>query len=222
MGVMFAPRLDVLPPPQRRLWSELAETPEGFILYGGTAIALRLGHRPSVDFDFFSFVGFVPSELAERIPYLRGGSVAKSMSNTLTVRVDRGGEILVSFFGGLRLGQVNAPEPVEGPGFGVASLIDLAGAKVAVVTQRAEARDYLDIHALLGAGIGIADMLAAGRCIYGDRFSPLLALKAIGYHGDPSLSALPSRIRRDLAAAARATDPSRLPDLHPLRPWKGT
>ncbi|WP_373321508.1 nucleotidyl transferase AbiEii/AbiGii toxin family protein [Rivihabitans pingtungensis] len=26
----------------------------GFVLYGGTAIALRLGHRESVDFDFFS------------------------------------------------------------------------------------------------------------------------------------------------------------------------
>ncbi len=29
-------------------------TNQGFVLYGGTAIALRLAHRPSVDFDFFN------------------------------------------------------------------------------------------------------------------------------------------------------------------------
>jgi len=51
---VFAPRLDVLPEPQRKLWPELAGTPDHFILYGGTAIALRFGHRQSVDFDFFS------------------------------------------------------------------------------------------------------------------------------------------------------------------------
>lgn len=51
----FKPRLDVLPEAQRRLWLQLAQTPRlGFVLYGGTAIALRLGHRPSIDFDFFT------------------------------------------------------------------------------------------------------------------------------------------------------------------------
>jgi hypothetical protein len=49
----FAPRLDIVPPPQRRLWDELAAVPAAFVLYGGTAVALQLGHRTSVDFDFF-------------------------------------------------------------------------------------------------------------------------------------------------------------------------
>ena len=49
----FTPRLDILPPPQLRLWSELIEVPKEFTLYGGTAVALQLGHRQSVDFDFF-------------------------------------------------------------------------------------------------------------------------------------------------------------------------
>ena len=39
------PRLDALPPPQRRLWTELRATPRRFVLYGGTAIALRLAPR---------------------------------------------------------------------------------------------------------------------------------------------------------------------------------
>ena len=49
----FAPRLDILPKPARRLWDELATVPPEFVLYGGTAVALHLGHRQSADFDFF-------------------------------------------------------------------------------------------------------------------------------------------------------------------------
>lgn len=48
------PRLDILPAQQRSLWPELAAVPRRFILYGGTAIALQLGHRVSIDFDFFA------------------------------------------------------------------------------------------------------------------------------------------------------------------------
>ena len=53
MTSSFAPRLDVLPEPQQRLWYKLGGIPAEFALYGGTAIALHLGHRQSVDFDFF-------------------------------------------------------------------------------------------------------------------------------------------------------------------------
>jgi hypothetical protein len=54
----FEPRLDVLPPSQVALWPDLRAVRESFVLYGGTALALRLGHRASVDFDFFSFYPF--------------------------------------------------------------------------------------------------------------------------------------------------------------------
>lgn len=56
----FSPRLDMLPQPQRRLWNELGTTPREFVLYGGTGLALRLGHRQSADFDFFSDEVFTP------------------------------------------------------------------------------------------------------------------------------------------------------------------
>ncbi len=39
------PQLDVLPPPQRRFWPVFSELPDHFVLYGGTAIGLRLGGR---------------------------------------------------------------------------------------------------------------------------------------------------------------------------------
>jgi hypothetical protein len=218
MPNVFKPRLDILPASQQRLWPELAQTPDHFTLYGGTAIALRLGHRPSVDFDFFSMQAFEPHSLLEQIAYLKGAAVRQSAANTLTATVERGGPVQLSFFGGLGLGQVAAEELAEGTKLKVAALIDLAGMKAAVVTQRAEIRDYLDIHALLTkAGISLREMLAASAIIHGSQFNPLLSLKAMSYHDDPALTALPQDIRRDLIAAVTATDPHALPVLKAYR-----
>jgi hypothetical protein len=50
----FHPHLEILSSAQMRLWRELSGVPIGFVLYGGTALALHLGHRTSVDFDFFA------------------------------------------------------------------------------------------------------------------------------------------------------------------------
>jgi hypothetical protein len=223
MSKVFAPRLDILPTVQKRLWPELSQTPGHFTLYGGTAIALRLAHRASADFDFFSRESFEPSTLLEEVSYLKGAVARQSSPDTLTVTVDRGGPVQLSFFGGLGLGQVAPAELAEGPGLKVASLIDLAGMKMAVVTQRAELKDYLDIHALLTkAGIPLANMLAAGAIIYGTEFGVLLSLKAIAYHDDPGLAELPKSIRSDLAKAVEATDPHKLPTLNAVRPRGAT
>ena len=112
-GNVFKPRLDILPLPQRMLWDELAATPGDFTLYGGTAIALRLGHRQSVDFDFFSAEPFNPAALADKIPYLYPNVVLQSEANTLCVSVERDGPVKLAFFGGLRLGQVMAADVVK-------------------------------------------------------------------------------------------------------------
>ena len=77
MTMDFAPRLDILPPPQRRLWDELANVPEEFVLYGGTALALHLGHRESVDFDFFSNKPLDPAKLVPAVPFLSDAIVTQ-------------------------------------------------------------------------------------------------------------------------------------------------
>jgi hypothetical protein len=47
---LFSPNKDILPPAQKKLWPELRPACEmGFVLQGSTAIALRLGHRVSVN-----------------------------------------------------------------------------------------------------------------------------------------------------------------------------
>ena len=210
--VIFAPNLSILPAPQLRLWPELDCTPDHFTLYGGTALAVRLGHRVSVDFDFFSSRPFDPDRLAGALAYLQNAERVQVDSNTLTCRVDRGGPVLVSFFGGLGLGQVAARERATSRTFHVASLLDLAGTKVAVVQKRAEMKDYLDIDALLQHGVDLPTMLAAGGVVYGRSFNPLIALKALSYFED--VPKLPPEVRHRLLAAVAAVDPARdLPSL---------
>jgi hypothetical protein len=202
-----------LPAPQRALWPELGATPDAFTLYGGTALVLRLGHRTSIDFDFFSNASFDPDQLAPRVPYLRDAERIQVAPDTLTCRVDRGGPVLVSFFGGLGLGRVAAPEPVRDMPLYVASLLDLAGTKAAVVQKRAEGRDYLDIDALLQQGIDLPTVLAAGIVVYGRTFNPLITLKALSYFDD--VPTLPADVRARLGKAVEAVDATRLPTLTP-------
>ena len=115
------------------------------------------------------------------------------------------------FFGGLGLGQVAPRDQVEGKRFYVASLLDIAGTKVAVVQKRAEAKDYLDIDALIQHGIDLPTALAAGRIVYGRSFNPMITLKALSFFDDlPTLSA---EVRRRLSAAVEAVDPACLPAL---------
>lgn len=209
----FIPNLGALPAPQRALWPELGATPDTFTLYGGTALALRLGHRTSVDFDFFSNASFDPDQLAPQAPYLRDAERVKVAPDTLICRVDRGGPVLVSFFGGLGLGQVAAPEQVRDMPLLVASLLDIAGTKAAVVQKRAEVKDYLDIDALMQQGIDLPTVLAAGMVVYGRKFNPLITLKALSYFDD--LPMLPSAVRSRLSKAVEAVDATKLPALTP-------
>ena len=74
----FEPRLDILPESQRRLWPELDAIPSDFVLYGGTGLALQLGHRVSEDFDFFSSSNFDPDRLRSRLPFFRNLDPADS------------------------------------------------------------------------------------------------------------------------------------------------
>ncbi|MFY9826261.1 MAG: nucleotidyl transferase AbiEii/AbiGii toxin family protein [Thermoanaerobaculia bacterium] len=213
---MLTPRLNILPASQRRLWDELAAIPAGFVLYGGTALALRLAHRASEDFDFFSNQAFQPDDLERQVPFLAGTQRLQSAPNTLTALVERDGQVKVSFFGGLSLKRVRDPETVEGPGFLVASLLDLAATKVRVVQDRAEAKDYLDVGRLLEEGIDLAEALGAARAVYGDAFNPLLSLKALSYFGDGDLRALPESLKSRLSRAVEKVDSKKLPRFEPL------
>lgn len=186
------------------------------MLYGGTALALRLGHRTSEDFDFFSNQSFQPDELERRVPLLAAATRLQSSSNTLVSSVDRNGPVKVSFFGGLTLRRVHDPEMLEDPRLAIASLLDLAATKVKVVQDRAEAKDYIDLSRLLEEGVDLAAALGAALAVYGRSFNPLVSLKALSYFADGDLSSLSAGIQSRLAEAVRRVDPDQIPPVQAL------
>ena len=217
MAGVFSPCLDILPAPQRKLWDELTGLAgAGFVLYGGTALALRLGHRVSEDFDFFSNEPFQPDDLERRIPWLAAGERLQSSPNTLVSRIDREGPVKVSFFGGLNLRRVANPEQAEGTDLVVASLLDLSATKVKAVQDRAEAKDYLDLGRLLEEGLSLGQALGAARAVYGPHLNPIVSLKALSYFGDGDLPSLPAGLRKRLVEAVRQVDPTALPQVAAL------
>ena len=105
-------RYDILPAAQDRFLPVLAPLKElGFVLYGGTAIALQIGHRQSIDFDFFSDGPLDRLALLDAAPVLRGCEVLQQESDTWTVRATGPNRqsVKCSFFGGLTFGRLGTP-----------------------------------------------------------------------------------------------------------------
>jgi hypothetical protein len=208
---MLVPRLEILPAAQRRLWDDLKHTPREFVLYGGTALALRLAHRRSEDFDFFSNGCFDPQDLRKSISYLNAAEMSQFETNTLTAIVHREGPVKVSFFGGLSLNRVHDPDRAEGNDLQVASLVDVAATKLANIQQRAQARDYQDIAAIVSAGVTLGEAIAAATAVYGPTFNGALSLKALTYFTDGDLPSLSSSIRAKLRQLAGDIDLKGIP-----------
>jgi hypothetical protein len=207
MSNFFVPKLNILPAHQRALWPSLRLLRDlGFVLYGGTAISLRLGHRVSIDFDFFTERPFEHSVLIAALPFGGRSQVIQEAPHTLTLLVapaDGAGEgVKLSFFGGLTIGRVGVPEVSNDRVVVAASFLDLMGLKLKVIQQRAEKKDYLDIHALIEHGVPLEEGLAAGKALYGKAFQPSEALKAMTYFGDGNLRELPAKVSESLVSAA--------------------
>lgn len=204
----FSPHLEVLPPEQKQLWPELRPTADlGFVLYGGTAIALRLGHRSSVDFDFFSDQPLQRDQITSAFSFLRASTRLQDQPNTMSFLVPsvaaQLGGVKVSFFGGIDHGRVDDPEYTDDGVLEVASLNDLLATKLKTLLQRIEAKDYRDIAAMLKAGTSLSAGLAFATCMYGSaRFQPSECLKALVYFEGGDLGELPDEEKRSLVRAA--------------------
>lgn len=205
------PNLSILPSAQLLLFPELKNTPSHFVLCGGTAIALRLGHRVSVDFDFFSKQCFDPDRLYHEIPYLLDSEVIDKREDTLTCLLNREGFVKLSFFGGLPFDYIETPETIDGIDIKIASLLDLSGMKAAVLQKRAASRDYIDIDALMtDAHISLEAMLAAGQVLYGKAFNATITLKALTYYADGDLLEVPTDMRTRITHAVKTLDSEKI------------
>ena len=192
--------LEVLPAVQRALWdSRIHEGFPGWVLYGGTALALRFGHRESVDFDFFSRQPLEPLTFKEANAL--DGEVLQAGRNTLTL-LHKG--VKLSFFGGLTLNVVSPPDLMGN--CRVASVDDLAACKLAALVNRVELKDYLDIAALLQSGISLSHMLGCANAVYREEFPVTACLKSLVWFDTPELNDLPESHRQLLDKAAIAVD----------------
>src|SRR5256885_2939640 len=197
----FDPRIDVLPPAQKEIWPQLAPAPDlSFVLYGGTAVALHLGHRVSIDFDFFKAEPLEKARIEASFQFVRNARTIQEDENTLVVGVSMpSGPVKVSFFGGLALGRINDPLQTRDVVLLVASLEDLLATKLKAILDRAEAKDYRDISAMLRSGMSLSKGLAAFQVMFGGE--PAQALRAIGYFEDGDLASLSLADRTTLTNA---------------------
>lgn len=116
----------------------------GFYLVGGTAVALHLGHRRSLDFDWFTRERFDPLALAQE---LREEGIAFVTASVAT-------NTLHGLVCGVRVSLIRHNYPLLARlgawrgGIRIAGRADLAAMKLAAVAQRGAKKDFVDIYAL--------------------------------------------------------------------------
>src|SRR6266849_8582027 len=196
------PKFSILEAAQREIWPKLAPARRlSFVLYGGTAVALHLGHRESLDFDFFRSEPLDKDHIRAAFGFVRGATVLQDVPDTLVVRAEMpSGLVKVSFFGGIGFGRINDPLPTRDGTLLVASLNDLMATKLKATLDRAEAKDYRDIARMISAGVSLSAGLAAFRQMF--KGEPSQVLHAIGYFKDGDLSTL-DQADQDLLRNAR-------------------
>lgn len=140
---------EILPQEQQKIYPKLDFAKDkGFILFGGTAIALQLGHRFSVDFDFFSSNVLDERLKDEILKKLGFDTILKNTPNSLVFEKDN---VKISFFGDLEFVNKSSYFDLDNV-LKVADLKSLLATKLKVLFERIELKDYIDIAEILKRG----------------------------------------------------------------------
>lgn len=161
--------LEILPQEQKQILNYLDPiTQNNFILFGGTAIALQIGHRVSVDFDFFRSDPLNQNDktMLSKLDFMKDFTTLQNEKDTFVVNVNG---VKISFFGGIDF--VNSCTPISFDTLKIANLKDLLGTKLAVITQRVEYKDYTDIAKILKTGISLKEGFERAKLFYGNQIS---------------------------------------------------
>lgn len=154
-----------------------------FYLAGGTSLALQIGHRDSVDFDFFSEENIPTKELFERLREIfKGHALLKIQEdqNTLTVLIDD--SIKISFF---TYAYKLIKQTISDENITFASIEDIGCMKLSAITGRASSKDYIDLYFIL-KHLSLFDLLENAREKYPELERNLI-LKSIVYFKDVTL-----------------------------------
>jgi Nucleotidyl transferase AbiEii toxin, Type IV TA system len=198
----FVPNFEKFAPAQVAIWPKLAPIARhGFVLYGGMGLSTRLGHRGSLDFDFFASRPIDRAGLAQDLPFLTTAATLQNERDTYTVSIPIGNnEVKISFFGALNIKRIGEPEFTDDGVCRVASLDDLAATKLSAVLARIQASDYRDVLAIVRTGLPLEEAIADTVAIYGTAFQPSDILKALTYFEGGDLDELTRDERAELRA----------------------
>jgi hypothetical protein len=147
-----------------------------FALAGGTSLALRFGHRLSVDLDFFSHEGFDNEELTAFLTREFGFDHRRSLPTGVAgfvegVRVD---------FVKYRYALVEPFETMEG--VRLMSLADVVAMKLSAVTNRGAKKDFYDLHELIGR-LGLPSLVAHYQAKFPGT-DPMMLVRSLAYFED--------------------------------------
>jgi len=139
--------LSILSEERRNILPSFISWKDEFYLAGGTALALQIGHRESVDFDFFSSHPFDTEKMIKRISILFGEksfTVTQVEKNTLSIILHT--EIKISFM----TYEYELVNPlIKTEYINIASVPDIACMKLSAIMQRSALKDYVDLYEIM-------------------------------------------------------------------------
>jgi len=160
-------------------------------LAGGTAAALQLGHRVSVDFDFFTKEDFIPKVFSAQLSKL--GSFDEEQAGKGTV---------LGAFNGIRFSLFLYKYPlISKPpkylSFDIADIRDIAAMKVDAVATRGMKRDFIDLYFICKAGYGLPEILGFYDKKYGKFASHHIHIqKSLVFFKDAEPDEMPEMLRK--------------------------
>jgi hypothetical protein len=149
-------------------------------LAGGTALALQIGHRQSVDLDFF-FDARIPKSLIETVEQKFGTVVAPSV---------RTADELTVFIAGVKVTFLHYPFPLLDKTITtdvkpLACVRDIASMKAYALGRWQSLKDYIDLYAILSGKLtSLATIIEDARRKYGEAFNDRLFLEQLLYTDD--------------------------------------
>jgi len=153
---------------------------KGFYLVGGTAIALQIGHRRSIDFDLSTKRGINQRDLKNTIKEYKFQieEILHEDINELTMIV-RGVKITFFNYPFEIIPEVNFEGIIKMP-----TVLDLAAMKAYTLGRRARWKDYCDLYFILRDHLSLKDISKRAKEVFGSLFNEKLFREQLCYFED--------------------------------------
>ena len=174
-----------------------------YYLVGGTALALQLGHRNSIDIDLFTHSDFTPEFILKLLSSTFTIEPTFATKNTLLSNVNN---IKVDF---IRHDYPFVLPPISEAGITYLSKQDIAAMKLNAISNSGKRlKDFIDVYFLL-EHFSLSEMIEFYTIKY-PNFNPLIALKAINYFKDidPDIDPPKLKIKLSLKEIKKRIDDS--------------